>query len=146
MRSSSQRYNRIHQSGGIFLRKEIYQSGRRSDHLRDGTPFEFCSLAADVPGTRSNPEVHTVVTERGTRHGSYHDLVTEKTKLVAVTHVSNVLGTVNPVKEIIRHAHVGAILVLIDGAQAVSHMPVDVQDWMPISIASPVIRCMPRWE
>lgn len=57
---------------------------------------------------------------------AYHDLVTEKTKLVAVTHVSNVLGTVTPVGEIIRHAHSFGAKVLIDGAQAVCHMPVDV--------------------
>ena len=50
-----------------------------------------------------------------------------RTRLVTVTHVSHVLGTVNPVAEIVREAHVRDIPVLIDGAQAVAHRPVDVQ-------------------
>lgn len=55
-------------------------------------------------------------------------LLTGKTKIVAIVHVSNSLGTVNPVKEMIRMAHDKDIPVLIDGAQAVPHMAVDVQD------------------
>lgn len=55
-------------------------------------------------------------------------LLTERTKLVSVTHQSNVLGTINPVKEIARRAHAIGALVLVDGAQSVPHMPVDVQD------------------
>ena len=54
-------------------------------------------------------------------------LITERTKIVAVAHVSNSLGTVNPIKEIIRIAHSRNVPVLIDGAQAVAHCPVDVQ-------------------
>lgn len=57
-----------------------------------------------------------------------NDLLTERTKLVAVAHVSNTLGTVNPVKEIVRMAHERGIPVLVDGAQSVPHMRVDVQD------------------
>ncbi len=57
----------------------------------------------------------------------YHKLLNEKTRLVAVTHVSNALGTINPVKEIIEAAHRKDIPVLVDGAQATPHMPVDVQ-------------------
>jgi selenocysteine lyase/cysteine desulfurase len=52
----------------------------------------------------------------------------ERTKLVAVLHVSNALGTINPVKEMIAQAHKYGVPVLIDGAQAAPHMPVDVQD------------------
>lgn len=55
------------------------------------------------------------------------NLMTDKTKIVAVAHVSNSLGTVNPVDEIIRIAHRHNVPVLIDGAQAVAHCPVDVQ-------------------
>ena len=55
-------------------------------------------------------------------------LLTKKTKMVAITHMSNVLGTVNPVKEIIRKAHAKGIPVLVDGCQSVVHMPVDVRD------------------
>lgn len=60
--------------------------------------------------------------------GQLPSLLTDKTRIVAVTHVSNTLGTINPVKEIIRQAHEKGVPVLIDGAQAVSHCPVDVQD------------------
>lgn len=56
------------------------------------------------------------------------ELLTPKTKILAVTHVSNTLGTINPVKEIIRIAHAHNVPVMIDGAQAVAHCPVDVQD------------------
>ena len=58
----------------------------------------------------------------------YKSLLNEKTRLIAITHVSNVLGTINPVKEIIKTAHAKNIPVLIDGAQAVPHLKVDVQD------------------
>lgn len=59
---------------------------------------------------------------------AYEDLFTDNTRFVALTHVSNVLGTVNPVKEMIAIAHRHGVPVLIDGAQAVAHRPVDVTD------------------
>ena len=59
---------------------------------------------------------------------AYRALFNEHTAMVSVTHVSNVLGTVNPVKEITAEAHRHGVPVLIDGAQAVSHRKVDVQD------------------
>jgi cysteine desulfurase/selenocysteine lyase len=55
-------------------------------------------------------------------------LLTERTKLVALTHQSNMLGTINPVREIAARAHDAGALILIDGAQSVPHMPVNVQD------------------
>lgn len=58
----------------------------------------------------------------------YHNLISERTKLIAVAHVSNVLGTINPVKEIIAMAHRHDIPVLVDGAQGIPHLQVDVQD------------------
>lgn len=58
----------------------------------------------------------------------YEKLFTDKTKIVSVAHVSNVLGTVNPVKEIIRVAHEHGVPVLVDGAQSAPHFKVDVQD------------------
>ncbi len=58
----------------------------------------------------------------------YDRLLSEKTKMVAVVHVSNSLGTINPVKEIIEKAHAYGVPVLVDGAQAVPHMKVDVQE------------------
>lgn len=58
----------------------------------------------------------------------FESLITPRTKIVAVTHVSNTLGTINPVKQIIEIAHKHNLPVMIDGAQAVAHCPVDVQD------------------
>ena len=58
----------------------------------------------------------------------YEKLFNERTKIVSITHVSNVLGTINPVKDIIRIAHEHNVPVLIDGAQSTPHMKVDVQD------------------
>ncbi len=58
----------------------------------------------------------------------FEKLLNEKTKLVSVTHMSNALGTINPVKAIIAAAHAKNIPVLLDGAQAIPHMVVDVQD------------------
>lgn len=58
----------------------------------------------------------------------YKKLLSKKTKIVAVTHISNTLGTTNPIKEIIKLAHAKNVPVLIDGAQAVAHTNVDVQD------------------
>ncbi len=58
----------------------------------------------------------------------YKKLLSDKTKLVAVIHISNTLGTINPVKEIVDLAHQKGALVLLDGAQAVPHIKVDVQD------------------
>ncbi len=59
---------------------------------------------------------------------AYDQLLSDKTRLVAVNHVSNALGTINPVKQIIQAAHTRNIPVLIDGAQSVPHLKVDVQD------------------
>lgn len=58
----------------------------------------------------------------------YEKLFTERTKIVSITHVSNVLGTVNPVKEIVRIAHEHGVPVMVDGAQSTPHFAVDVQD------------------
>jgi cysteine desulfurase / selenocysteine lyase len=58
----------------------------------------------------------------------FEKLLSRRTKIVAITHMSNVLGTVVPIKEIVRMAHARGISVFVDGAQAAVHMPVDVQD------------------
>ena len=58
----------------------------------------------------------------------YEELFSSRTRIVSVAHVSNVLGTVNPVKEIIKIAHAHGVPVLVDGAQSIPHLPVDVQD------------------
>jgi cysteine desulfurase/selenocysteine lyase len=79
---------------------------------RTGAVLKFIPLQAD--GTISLRDVEATVTEN--------------TRIVAVTHVSNVLGTVNPVKEMTQIAHRKGAKVLVDGAQSVPHMPVDVKD------------------
>ncbi len=61
-------------------------------------------------------------------YDAFETLLNNKTKLVAVVHMSNALGTINPVKKIIDAAHALNIPVLLDGAQAIPHMPVDVQE------------------
>jgi cysteine desulfurase/selenocysteine lyase len=58
----------------------------------------------------------------------YDELLNEKTRIVAINHVSNALGTVNPVKEIIAKAHEFGAITLVDGAQSAPHMNIDVQD------------------
>jgi cysteine desulfurase/selenocysteine lyase len=60
--------------------------------------------------------------------GSLNSLITDRTRIVSLTHISNVLGTINPVKHVIDLAHERDIPVIIDGAQAIPHMLVDVQE------------------
>lgn len=69
------------------------------------------------------------ITDEGElRLDEYEKLFNERTRLVSITHVSNVLGTVNPVKEMIRTAHAHGVPVLVDGAQSTPHFAVDVQN------------------
>jgi cysteine sulfinate desulfinase/cysteine desulfurase-like protein len=68
---------------------------------------------------------------------AYEGLLGEKTKMVAVTHMSNVLGTINDVAEIVRLAHAAGAQVLLDGCQAIVHSKVDVKAWTSISTSSP---------
>ncbi len=69
------------------------------------------------------------VTDEGTLDmNRISQLFTERTKLLAITHVSNVLGTINPVKEIVEIAHKNGVLTLIDAAQSVPHLPVNVKE------------------
>lgn len=69
------------------------------------------------------------INEDGTlKMDEFKKLITPKTKLIAISHVSNVLGTINPVKQIAKIAHENGARILVDAAQSVPHMPVDVQD------------------
>lgn len=58
----------------------------------------------------------------------YEKMLSEKTKIVAITHVSNTLGTINPIKEMVQKAHAVGAKVLVDGAQSIQHEPIDVRD------------------
>ena len=71
---------------------------------------------------------HMAINDRGELADSVETYLTERTRLVSIAHVSNVLGTVNPVKDIIALAHERGIPVLVDGAQSAPHMKIDVQD------------------
>ena len=71
---------------------------------------------------------HVPITERGELEpGAFDAQLGPRTRLAAIVHVSNALGTVNPVADMIRSAHARGVPVLVDGAQAVGHQPVDVQ-------------------
>src|SRR5690606_3561319 len=59
---------------------------------------------------------------------AYYDLLGPRTKIVAITHISNAIGTITPVKEIVRAAHDAGAVVLIDGSQAAPHLALDMQD------------------
>ena len=93
------------------------------EHHSNIVPWQFL---ADAVGAKLRV---VPVTDRGeVRLGEYEKLLGARTKLVAVTHVSNALGTILPVREMIQSAHRHGARVLVDGAQAVSHFPVNVQD------------------
>jgi cysteine desulfurase/selenocysteine lyase len=73
---------------------------------------------------------------------AFEKCLTPRTTLVAITQMSNALGTVTPIKEIVRIAHARGIPVLVDGSQSAVHMPVDVQDSTAISSPSLATRSM----
>lgn len=88
---------------------------------------DFSVIELDEQGEIKNQRAKSKDTDQNAK---IEGLVGEKTKILAITHVSNVLGTINPIKEIIADAKRinPDIKVLVDGAQAIGHMPVDVQD------------------
>ena len=109
--------------GQQFLRQGDEVIVSAMEHHSDIVPWQ---LACERQGARlrvipfSNEGVLDLQT--------YRQLFNEHTRIVAVNHVSNTLGTVNPIADIVRIAHNHNIPVLVDGAQAISHMKVDVQD------------------
>jgi cysteine desulfurase/selenocysteine lyase len=93
------------------------------EHHSNIVPWQ---LLCQEKGARLRP---VPITDAGElRLDELEKMLTPRTRMLAVVHVSNALGTVNPVKQIIELAHRKGIPVLVDGAQAVPHMPVDVQD------------------
>ena len=93
------------------------------EHHSNLVPWQ---LLAQRTGARL--EFVPVTDEGQLRLDVYTELLHQEPKLVALTHMSNVLGTINPVKEMIAQAHEAGALVLLDGAQSVPHLPIDVQD------------------
>jgi cysteine desulfurase/selenocysteine lyase len=112
----AQTYGRSHVGSG----DEIIVS--EMEHHSNIVPWQ---MICDEKGARLRV---IPITDAGElRIDAYERLLTDRTRLVAVTHVSNALGTVNPVADMIRLAHRHGVPVLLDGAQAVAHMPVDVR-------------------
>ncbi len=93
------------------------------EHHSNLVPWQFLSQEKNI-------ELRFIdIDDEGTlRLDQVEKLIDEHTKLVSITHVSNVLGTINPVKEIGKIAHEKGALFLVDGAQSTPHMPVDVRD------------------
>lgn len=100
---------------------EILVSGM--EHHSNIVPWQL------VAGMRGATVRHIPISDEGTVPVEWlAKAINPKTKLIAVSHVSNALGTINPVKEMIAIAHSYGIPVLVDGAQATPHIPIDVQD------------------
>ena len=113
----AQTYGRAHVGPG----DEILLTGM--EHHSNIVPWQM--LAAE----KGAKLVVVPVDDRGEVHlADFERLIGPRTRMVAVTQVSNALGTVNPVKEIVRIAHARGVPVLVDGAQAMPHMKIDVRD------------------
>lgn len=95
----------------------------RMEHHANIVPWQ---MASERTGARI--KVWDITPEGELQLDQWDDLLTENTRIVALTHVSNVLGTINPVKEIIAKAKAANLITVIDGAQAVPHFEIDVQD------------------
>jgi len=109
-----------------FLRPRLAEGDEivvsEMEHHSNIVPWQ---LVAEETGARLR--VIPITDSGELRLDEYERLLGERTRIVAIAHVSNALGTVNPVADMITTAHAHGIPVLIDGAQAVQHMPVDVQ-------------------
>lgn len=109
--------------GGTFLKDgdEIILSVM--EHHSNIVPWQLLGRRADI-----KIRVIPIKDDGSLDMDVYRSLFNERTRFVSVCHASNVLGTVNPVKEIIAEAHSHGVPVLIDGAQAAPHLKIDVQD------------------
>lgn len=109
--------------GGAFLRDgdEIILSVM--EHHSNIVPWQLLQRRADI-----KLRVIPIREDGSLDMDAYRSLFNEHTRFVSVCHASNVLGTVNPVKEIVAEAHTHGVPVLIDGAQAAPHLKIDVQD------------------
>jgi len=109
--------------GRKFLREGDEVILTEMEHHSNIVPWQ---MACDASGAKLRV---APINDRGeVMMDQFRALLSPRTKLVAAVHLSNALGTINPVKEIVELAHAAGARVLIDGAQAVSHLPVDVRD------------------
>jgi cysteine desulfurase/selenocysteine lyase len=93
------------------------------EHHSNIVPWQMCCQK-----TGANLKVVQIDDKGNLDMMHFKEIISNKTKIVAITHISNSLGTINPVKEIIQLSHDKNAKVLIDGAQAAAHLKVDVQD------------------
>lgn len=109
--------------GGKFIQKEDEIILSVMEHHSNIVPWQ---LLCEQTGARLR--VIPISDQGDLDLEAYQSLFNARTRMVAVAHVSNVLGTINPVKEMIAFAHERQVPVLLDGAQAFGHLPVDVQE------------------
>ena len=112
----AQTYGRVHVGAGDEVVVTVME------HHSNIVPWQ---ILCDERGARLR--IVPMTDEGALRIDSYEALLGDRTRIVAVTHVSNALGTVNPIRRIVEIAHARGIPVLVDGAQAVAHTAVDVQ-------------------
>ncbi len=93
------------------------------EHHSNILPWQMVTKAKNAKLVYMEPDDEGVITPE-----EYKSKITDKTRIVAIGHVSNVFGVVNPVKEIAAYAHEKGATVVVDGAQAAPHIPVDVKD------------------
>jgi cysteine desulfurase/selenocysteine lyase len=109
--------------GRTFLQEDDLVILTEMEHHSNLVPWQILSAEKGI-----RLEFITITTDGLLELDVYRKLLEQKPKLVSFTHMSNVLGTINPAKEIISMAHQAGAITLVDGAQSVPHFPVDVQD------------------
>ena len=115
--------------GGRTATGSALGPGRRGARHRDGAPRQPHPVAGGLPAAPAPPCAGCRSRDDGRLDLTDLDsLLTERTKVFAFTHVSNVLGTLNPVRELTERAHAVGALVVLDACQSVPHLPVDVAD------------------
>ena len=105
-----------------------HRRGRRDRALDHGAPLQHRAVAFHRERKGAVIKWAPVADDGTFLLDEFEKLLTPRTKIVAITHMSNVLGTVVPIKEVCRIAHARGIPVLVDGSQGAVHLPVDVQD------------------
>ena len=123
VRNTTEAINLVaHSYGETYLKEgdEIVLSV--TEHHSNILPWQDVAKKTGAVLVWLEPDAEGVITEE-----EYRTKITDKTALVAIGHVSNVLGVTHPVREIIAHAHAKGAVVVVDGAQAAPHIPVDVQ-------------------
>jgi cysteine desulfurase/selenocysteine lyase len=123
-RNTTESINLVAQSWGrTFLQEDDLVILTEMEHHSNLVPWQILAIEKGI-----RLEFITMTTDGLLELDVYQKLLEQKPKLVAFTHMSNVLGTINPAKEIVSMAHQAGAITLIDGAQSVPHFPVDVQD------------------